>query len=192
MKSENFGKIFWEAFGYITQNFWKLFNARWSTFAGPNKAFVSCLHYITRSLTRLIHWCGEGLKWQLLKIKYIWFQAWVVMDFHFLNDVRDKLTTPHSDGSDSTNAKITLVCHALRERGFRIWESEWMLVLGYMRAFRTYVTNYSNFFNIFHMHFVQNFRIIDFSILHIIYFIWTPLFPKPYTLTSSGKKSRAA
>ncbi len=37
-------------------------NARWSVFTGPNEAFVSCSHYITRSILS----CGQGLILTLL------------------------------------------------------------------------------------------------------------------------------
>ncbi len=62
-----------------TDKFWFVANgwsnitrtAHWSAFAGPNEAFahhISCSHYITRSLTRLIQSCGQGLKGHNVKI----------------------------------------------------------------------------------------------------------------------------
>ncbi len=35
--------------------------AHWPAFAGPNKAFASCLHYIICTLTSLIRSCRQGL-----------------------------------------------------------------------------------------------------------------------------------
>ncbi len=60
---------------------------------------------------------------QRLKIKHVWFGTWAIMFFPLCSwhqrQTHDE--TPHSDGGNSSNARIKLVCHTLWECGFTPW-----------------------------------------------------------------------